>query len=677
MTEITRRQAFGPIAMVGTSLAVPGATEFSHASSAADISGKAYDKPFAVDNGDGTVTVYFDNSGSAVIPRTLATTTALASMESGKGLDLVGRPTVEEMLTSSAPPRGQGSRWHAAQFSYIEADSSAVDQHVTTAGGVKLYVEGNITPNALGAPCDGIGDDAPFFEKAFQIGPTLNLMPGSTYRLASLVGLPDVDSGQSLSSDQSLVLNAIGARILCASPLIEGVPEAIFTSATAKLDPDTVTNAYTGKFYVFGGNWNDPDWKETFGSVLFNGDRLYQIVLFGGTYNKINRVVKSFRQKTHDGFDYPEGYLQSLQITNCQFSAVQRIVDAKRAFNVFINNNYCTGCIGGVYIDSITADAAVAVMSFKDNLFQGGGCALVLGKVLSLDYSGGYLESNYSFDAFTQKCDVWLKEGPSPSTGVTISGVGCQPHPDQIADPYYATFRIDYTPVPPISPPAELSYCYTTGGNLVTRGKAILNACGSNVESTLRSAVSPYSPQSAKRSTISGTRTYLAATNLVGDVFRVASIDTSDMMDLLAVNQRPVKGEINILIQHKGAGAVVSGTTHLVIGFVFMPASEGVAHADKVDALYGTFVLKDFMEIAPGQPIDTLGAVTARHFASPVLTMTRTGSTGPFDLFLSGYAAASLPNYGADDRITSHITIEADALNESSILASPIAIAGS
>lgn len=616
---------------------------------------------------------------------------ALVRQEAGN-LRVVGGGNVQDALMAAVSPvalmaSGKtfpiGSTLRTADGAiYAVQPADATEFHLQTAGGVKLNVASTITPESLGAPCDGIGDDAPFFERAWQLAQTVTLRPQGVYRLASMIGLPDVNTQQGLSADQALMLDANGATIICNSPLIGGVPEAIFTSATAKANPATLDDAYSGKLYIEGGNWtSESDWAEPTGSVIFNGDRLYQIYLRGCNFARINNVVKSYRTKQSFA-EYPEGYLQSLIITQCQFTLVQRIVNAKRAFQVFFNNNFASFCYGGIYIDSTIADAAVTVLSITSNLFQGGGCALVVGKFQGLSWRDNYLESNTIGDAAEAKCDVWFKAGPSPSTGGTIAGGGCQPHPDQISDPDYATFRVDYTPVPPISPPIEAEFVYTTGGNFCTRGKMILRACGSSLESTLRSAVSPYSPQSAKRTTVGGTRTIVSAatyheslTNLTGGSHRVASIDCSDIMDLLAVNQRPVKGEISILIQHKGPNAVVSGTSHAIIGFVIMPASEGVGAANRVDALYGTFALKDFMEIGPGEPIDALGAVTAVHFTSPTLSVTKTGPTGPFHLFLSSYSPASLLNYGSDDRLTAHITIEADALNNSGVLASPIRVA--
>lgn len=53
--------------------------------------------------------------------------------------------TVAAMLASEADARGEGWIWTAAGYRYEEAASDASDHHLTTAGGVKLYV----------LPCDG------------------------------------------------------------------------------------------------------------------------------------------------------------------------------------------------------------------------------------------------------------------------------------------------------------------------------------------------------------------------------------------------------------------------------------------------------------------------------------------------------------------------------------------
>lgn len=74
------------------------------------------------------------NPGDGVFP----SFAALASDTPGKGRDLIGEPTVAQMLASTAPARGAGSIWHA-RGRYKEAAPSATDHDFVTAGGVKLY----------------------------------------------------------------------------------------------------------------------------------------------------------------------------------------------------------------------------------------------------------------------------------------------------------------------------------------------------------------------------------------------------------------------------------------------------------------------------------------------------------------------------------------------------------
>jgi len=49
--------------------------------------------------------------------------------------------TVADLLADTSSGRGENRQWFAGDFQYLEAASDATDHHVTTAGGVKLYVE--------------------------------------------------------------------------------------------------------------------------------------------------------------------------------------------------------------------------------------------------------------------------------------------------------------------------------------------------------------------------------------------------------------------------------------------------------------------------------------------------------------------------------------------------------
>lgn len=55
-------------------------------------------------------------------------------------LGLADYPTVTSLLASTDISRGEGSQWTAGGYQYVEAAASATDAHLTTVGGVRLYV---------------------------------------------------------------------------------------------------------------------------------------------------------------------------------------------------------------------------------------------------------------------------------------------------------------------------------------------------------------------------------------------------------------------------------------------------------------------------------------------------------------------------------------------------------
>lgn len=544
---------------------------------------------------------------------------------------------------------------------YRVAPTDATDQHLTTAGGVKLYiVDPQITPDALGAPVDGIADDAPYVERAFQISKTVHLLGISTYRLASMIGLPD----QNLYVPQSFYLIGNGAHVVVSSPLVGGVPEAIFTSAAAKASPDSTSNLFTAKMFFTGLNFT-----QDATSVIFNGDRLYQAIVANCSFDAVDTVIKSFRAKGA----LLEGYMQSFALKDSQFSDIRRIVDAKRAFDVTFSNLKCSNCTGGIYIDSTTEDPAVSTLRVDNILFQGGGVAMAFGKVIGGTIKGLYSEANAAGDTIAEKCDVWFKAGPSASSGVVMTGCMFQPTVGQQADTAYVSIRID-SDGGGASGFIQLDGCWTSGTRLVSPSRAEVRGIGSTSATMLRNALVPFGPDTARRTTVGGTLTLLASTNLSAGVYRVAPIDAQYIKSMLTQSQRACSGVIKVLMQHRTAGGIVNGTSLAVIHFVAMGASEGVTPANAVNDVYITFELERVIQVAASQIIDNLGggAVTRTHFTAPTLSVTRTGDQ--FDLKLSGYAAPSNPGYGAADRMTSHIQIEADARNNGTVRTSPITL---
>lgn len=99
---------------------------------------------------------------------------------------------VSTLLADTGSGFGAGSIWRTRSegFSYEEAPSSATDHHVTTAGGVKLYVlagaDGYASTLAFGALGDGVTDDSGAIETAIRTGLPID-WNGQNYRIASSV----------------------------------------------------------------------------------------------------------------------------------------------------------------------------------------------------------------------------------------------------------------------------------------------------------------------------------------------------------------------------------------------------------------------------------------------------------------------------------------------------------
>jgi len=548
-------------------------------------------------------------------------------------------------------------------FLYQVALRNATDHHLTTAAGVKLYIaDGAITPDALGAPRDGSGDVGPYIERAYKISNVVDLVPTSIYLMASVIGLPDQD----LYTPSKLVLRCNGATIIVKSAVVNNRPEPIFTSARAKAAPESLTNLYVSKLYVAEGNW-----VQHGTSSIFNGDRIYNLILRDNHFGGIDTVVSSYRAREGG---LTEGYIQSVAFQDNTFTRVRRITDAKRAFDVSFFGNKATECEGGLYIDSLTAQAAVISLRMGDNMWQGGGCMLVVGQVLGGGIDSGYFEHNAYGDAATAKCDLWFKAGGAPTSAFRMSGLSFQPSSAQIADPDYVPIRWDGKETGDnIGSPVLIS-CYTLGDRLITPGVTTdIIGTGSQTANARRNALAPFSTTSAHRTTFSGTQFFVSSSALVAGVFTVASISVADILALLpSQTQRSTKGEISIMIQHKTPGGVTVGMSYATIGFIVMAASEGVGTANAVNDVLAKFFLKNFSQIDPGQAVDNLGAVTQTHFTNPALSVSRSGTT--YLLGLSNYAAPSVLNYGPAAYLISHATIEADARNNSSILTSPIAL---
>ena len=115
----------------------------------------------------------------------------LASLEQGPYVSRVEFDDVTALFAYDGPALPEGSiiRTRAEGFSYEVAASSATDQHVTTAGGVKLYVlpgdDGFYSMGAVGIDETGSSDVGATFAAVAAAFGKVNLTTGATYLFAN------------------------------------------------------------------------------------------------------------------------------------------------------------------------------------------------------------------------------------------------------------------------------------------------------------------------------------------------------------------------------------------------------------------------------------------------------------------------------------------------------------
>lgn len=140
----TVTQVEGLVASASNSAAYAEAmTGPTYASTAAGLAATTSGKGFAVNNGDGTVTVYLNNAGSAVAQRTLATTAYLASTSganligfTASGVGAIAR-TVRDKLRATVTPEDFGAigdgLTHPLSTRYASLAAAQVDFPFATA----------------------------------------------------------------------------------------------------------------------------------------------------------------------------------------------------------------------------------------------------------------------------------------------------------------------------------------------------------------------------------------------------------------------------------------------------------------------------------------------------------------------------------------------------------------
>ncbi len=244
----------------------------------------------------------------------------------------IGYAEVADMLNDPTHlPKGVGQVWEAGGFRYEEAESNATDHHVTTAGGVKLYVlpgaDGAVNVLAFGAKGDGVTDDTSYFDTAqlyfkhikvpvgdfvvddLRIRNNVNLI-GSGYQntrfLQGAAGNPAINCTSDVTVGQLLSLRLENFGVVGhASATVAAVKfEALSPYAIYRSNFDFIVGSTYQAIHMEASNANNVFYCSFKVDVV--GTDTTAVVLNGGCYNTYDFFIVSCgngRAIEHNGFN--------------------------------------------------------------------------------------------------------------------------------------------------------------------------------------------------------------------------------------------------------------------------------------------------------------------------------------------------------------------------------------
>lgn len=153
--------------------------------------------------------------------------------------ELAEYTTVALMLASTETARGEDSVWRATGYRYLEAAPAATDEHLTTAGGVKLYVQ----PDFVGYVANAFSST--FDEAAAQLAFDAVVADTSEDRIV-FQNSWTINSVVTISDPQDLTITAWGATFTTPNDIL-------MFDLNGRADPTYVDNESRQNFKWFGG----------------------------------------------------------------------------------------------------------------------------------------------------------------------------------------------------------------------------------------------------------------------------------------------------------------------------------------------------------------------------------------------------------------------------------------
>ncbi|MFL1475217.1 hypothetical protein ACJOYF_18655 [Acinetobacter baumannii] len=472
------------------------------------------------------------------------------------------------------------------------------------------------------------GENAsPYIESALKISQSI-VIRGS-YLLTSIIGIPD----QSNYANKVTTIRGEDQATLT----VNCSAGAVFTSAAAKADPSNLANLYTGKINVTKINFIG---TTTANSVIFNGDRLYNMNIYANNFSGNITIIKTYLKR-----EAGRSYSQSCTITDNHLASIYRIIETDKAYNFEFSNNKCETCQGGVYIGVTDPwDPSAISLTMNRNLWEGGGLFLKTnGGIVAGSISFNYFENNTFHDAATEKCLISINRsgtGAGYSSGMVFDTnlfSGNTSIPDYV-DVRYVNQNVQSSTNSKgatTKPPVFISN-WSSSFNLTNEPTAVLIGNRALNRGTLRNA---YSPQEGRLTFISGYMQKTLASVLSGGVLSLFTLNTKPCSDLDYVMTN-FKSTFDITVYFKTSGGVNTASCSFKLDvFIYTPFGASKPDKSNLKAVMYNFVQSDTSDII------ITGETMKAVISSAALTLTNNGD-GTYVIKLGTFANSSSPNWG-------------------------------
>lgn len=456
-----------------------------------------------------------------------------------------------------------------------------------------------------------------------------------------------IDNGTTLYEKEQFIFMSEGASIVLDST------DPVFTSYQSIDDPTSTSNLFTGKIL-----FKQLIVEEHSPSSFMNGDRLYNVTTTNCSFDSIDTVVKSSINK---GASYPQGYLQSVYMTENHFSNVRRIIDAKRAFNINFISNFCESCSGGIYVDGL-GGPAINSMRINYNVFEGGGLFVRVGDVIGGSIAYNYLESNTGDDVATENAHIVLIAGGSSYKNVLIQGNQFQDTASQQADESFQDVKIEGEVLSNTSVEFDANW---TNSRLTNYNAIAIN--DSNIEINRASEYNfPRNHQSAKVDVVRYKLDKTVSADVVAGELNALTINipNGNRNDVASIVT------IDLYLDGRTAGNVQTAAAFVTLQVLINPVGTGVPASRLPDNHYVEASLLSFVQQENGVIIDKVDSYTGVTMFSTLPSVRVESSGNTHKIWLDSFQSPSVPNYGVITSIKTQAFLSAKQCGDFSYVSS-------